>query len=82
MKALVTADFSDQGLALLRGHMEVVHEPWGRWFYADAVWSTPAGLLREILQGIYAGRIDGMACRSYFTYPPVSGVRMETESPA
>jgi phosphoglycerate dehydrogenase-like enzyme len=29
MKALVTANFTDKGLARLRKHMEVVYEPWG-----------------------------------------------------
>ncbi len=29
MKALVTANFSDKGLARLRKHMDVVYEPWG-----------------------------------------------------
>ncbi len=29
MKALVTANFTEQGLERLRSHMEVVYEPWG-----------------------------------------------------
>jgi autoinducer 2 (AI-2) kinase len=35
MKALVTADFTDDGLALLRRHAEVIYEPWSR---TGALW--------------------------------------------
>lgn len=35
MKALVTADFTEEGLALLRQHAEVVYEPWSE---TGALW--------------------------------------------
>ena len=38
MKAFITANFSEEGLARLRKHMEIVYEPWGetqKLFLAD-----------------------------------------------